>query len=143
MIEAGETALLGLRFSVTDGFQSVFKNGVSILTGPRSSRPMQEALFSFLQVTHQCGYGSDWTLGEMIVSRGALSMDTRQQMEGYLAQKWNLKDLMPTYHPYLSAYLIFVYWTRTEKMWMIFHFPKMRTTQACSFDSPQGIPKPF
>ena len=40
----------------------------------------------------------------MIVSRGALSQDIRQQMEGYLAQKWKLKDLMPITHPYLSAY---------------------------------------
>ena len=104
MIKAGETALLGLRFSVTEGFQSVFKNGVSILSGPRSS-PTNAAGSFFFPATHAVsGYGSDWTLGEMIVSRGALSQDTRQQMEGYLAQKWKLKDLMPITHPYLSAY---------------------------------------
>ena len=104
MIKAGETALLGLRFSVTEGFQSVFKNGVSILSGPRSSPTNAGGSFFFPANNASSGYGSDWTLGEMIVSRGALSQDIRQQMEGYLAQKWKLKDLMPITHPYLSAY---------------------------------------
>ena len=72
MIKAGETALLGLQFSVTEGFQNVFKNGVSILSGPRSSPTNANGSFFFPANNAASGWGSDWTLGEMIVSRGAV-----------------------------------------------------------------------
>ena len=51
MITAGETAILGLEFSVSNGFQNVYKNGLTILSGPRSSPTTRRCLFLFQLLT--------------------------------------------------------------------------------------------
>ena len=40
---------------------------------------------------------------EVIVIASLLSTDDRQKVEGYLAWKWNLQDLLPAIHPYKLA----------------------------------------
>jgi hypothetical protein len=47
------------------------------------------------------------TIGEVVVFNSALTTTQRQQMEGYLANKWGLKTLLPVIQPYypLKPYL--------------------------------------
>jgi hypothetical protein len=40
------------------------------------------------------------TVGEIIIYNSVLSTTQRQQVEGYLAWKWGLKDSLPSSHPY-------------------------------------------
>jgi hypothetical protein len=42
---------------------------------------------------------------EMIIYASSLNLASRQQVEGYLAQKWNLTSYIPTGHPALTAIL--------------------------------------
>jgi hypothetical protein len=42
---------------------------------------------------------------EMIIYASSLNLASRQQVEGYLAQKWNLTSYIPTGHPGLTAVL--------------------------------------
>jgi hypothetical protein len=50
-------------------------------------------------------YGSQpWgDLNEIIIYDSALSTSQRQQLEGYLAQKWLLQENLPTTHPYYAT----------------------------------------
>lgn len=43
------------------------------------------------------------TIGEVILYNTAVSTSQRQQVEGYLAWKWNLVSLLPASHPYKLA----------------------------------------
>jgi hypothetical protein len=42
------------------------------------------------------------TIGEVVVFNSALTVTQRQQMEGYLGNKWGLKTLIPVIQPYYS-----------------------------------------
>jgi hypothetical protein len=41
--------------------------------------------------------------GELLIYNRSLSLEETQQMEGYLADKWNLKDKLPSNHPYKNG----------------------------------------
>lgn len=43
------------------------------------------------------------TIGEVIIYNRALTTEQRQQVESYLAWKWNLQRLLPTTHPYYAS----------------------------------------
>ena len=45
-----------------------------------------------------------YTIGEIVVIRDTMSPDMRQQMEGYLAQKWKLTSKLSDQHLYLSVF---------------------------------------
>ncbi len=45
------------------------------------------------------------TIGEVIIYNAALTDVQRQQVEGYLAQKWGLQGSLPSTHPYASRTL--------------------------------------
>ena len=49
--------------------------------------------------------GFDGTIYEIICYNNILSSYQRQQVEGYLAWKWNLQANLPAYHPYKSTLL--------------------------------------
>ena len=42
-------------------------------------------------------------LGEVLLYNSTLTTDQRQQVEGYLAWKWNIQSTLPTSHPYTTA----------------------------------------
>ena len=44
------------------------------------------------------GYGSDWTVAEMIVTKGYFPHSSREAIEGYLAGKWGLNHKLPSSH---------------------------------------------
>ena len=101
-----EVAIVGLSFSVTDGEQVVYKNGKSILSGPRT-QPTSisgDGLFFFPGNVAGNRFGSDWSFGEMLVIDGLLSKDNRQKIEGYLAHKWGMLAKLPAEHPYIVDY---------------------------------------
>ena len=53
------------------------------------------------------GYYFNGTIGEIIVYNVALSTTQRQNIEGYLAQKWGLTANLPVGHPYKSSFPLF------------------------------------
>ena len=117
--------MIGLEFSVSNGYQNVFKNGSNILKGPRSSPTNATGAFVFpATAAWNDDWGSSWSLGELIVLRGTVTKDIRQQMEGYLAQKWTLTELMPISHPYLSPYPNFRLFDRNSNEIKDFTFSK-------------------
>jgi hypothetical protein len=46
---------------------------------------------------------TDGSLGEVIVTEDALTLEDRQKTEGYLAWKWGLEGSLPVGHPYKNA----------------------------------------
>ena len=131
MFNAGETALIGLEFSVSNGIQNVYKNGLNILSGPRSSPTSASGAFFFPDtLSSDSTWGSDWTLGELVVVRGNLYEDAREQMEGYLAQKWHLTKIMPISHPYLSPYPNFRLFDKNNDELTNFNFSRSEDNQS-------------
>lgn len=45
-------------------------------------------------------YELDGLVGEIVVCPGAISLEVRQRLEGYLAHKWGLAGNLPLSHPY-------------------------------------------
>jgi Glycine rich protein len=89
--------------SPTGGTFNFFKNGVSVIsktglvaatsTGVCIGSRVYSGGFTYFMT----GYVS-----EVIVYNTALSIDKRQQVEGYLANKWGLKSSLLSTHPYYS-----------------------------------------
>ena len=54
--------------------------------------------------TQLIGYSAtgSFVLGEVMIFDGAITDIQRQQVEGYLAQKWGLQSLLPSTHPYFT-----------------------------------------
>ena len=54
--------------------------------------------------TQTIGYSATGTfiLGEAMIFDGAITDIQRQQVEGYLAQKWGLQSFLPSTHPYFT-----------------------------------------
>jgi len=61
--------------------------------------------------TQTIGYSTTGTfvLGEAMIFDGAITDIQRQQVEGYLAQKWGLQSLLPTTHPYFTLNNLITY----------------------------------
>ncbi len=51
---------------------------------------------------------SNFELGEMLLYNSPLSQSDREQIEGYLATKWNLQSSLPSSHPYYSTPLYYI-----------------------------------
>ena len=50
-----------------------------------------------------CGDVFTYDLGELIVCDGTVPIPAAQQIEGYLARKWGVRNSLPTTHPYYSV----------------------------------------
>jgi hypothetical protein len=50
-----------------------------------------------------CGDVFTYDLGELIVCNGTVPISTAQQIEGYLAWKWGVRNSLPTTHPYYNV----------------------------------------
>ena len=74
-------------------------NGILLSTGIAAP---QTAHFNYgIGLSHYGAYYGG--IGEKIVILGALSVNDRQKLEGYLAHKWNLAASLHSDHPYKSA----------------------------------------
>lgn len=55
-------------------------------------------------------------LGEVVITRAALSATERERLEGYAAWKWDLAILLPPNHPYKSAPPVVTYHVRIAEI---------------------------
>ena len=66
---AGQTRLIAMHFSKTDGVQKAFVNGSEKYSKPRTDDANSNIGSSFAWPFNNNSYSSDWTLGEMIVTQ--------------------------------------------------------------------------
>ena len=102
--DANVPFMLCYDFSVTKGRQIIFKDGTSIFNKPRTSVTNIGGAFKFPDIGRTGGNsdGTEWTLGEMMVVRGTMSDQVRQNAEGYLAHKWGMVSNLPLNHPWAN-----------------------------------------
>jgi autotransporter-associated beta strand protein len=83
------------------GYQA-WIDGVSIGTSVLPNTPITNALKFNLGRGGTSFYSFDGQIGEVIVTTGTLTADTRTTIEGYLAWKWNLVANLPPGHPHAA-----------------------------------------
>ena len=98
LFSAGTPIVVCLYFSVSDQTQVVYKNGTSVLSGPRTGSTNISGAFIFPHTNWE----PDYTVGEIIVRNGTLADAERQSIEGYLAHKWGLDGELPGDHLFKS-----------------------------------------
>lgn len=81
----------------TGSGSTVYRNGTSWTNVSRGTGYLSQS-YSI----GRSGYNFQGTLCEMIVYRNAVTTYQRQQIEGYLGNKWGLRTNLPTSHPYRS-----------------------------------------
>lgn len=100
--------LLGATLDTSTGSAWLYLDGVDEAGGTVSAELPAASLYP-LQMGGQTvsggliGVSVPQDLAEVIVVPAALSDDDRQKLEGYLAHKWALADLLPDDHPYKAA----------------------------------------
>ena len=95
----GVPTLITMHLSKTDGVQKAFKNGSEVFNKPRTDNANYNVGSSFNFPWNGSGsYASDWTVGEMIVTKGYFTHSSREAIEGYLAGKWGLNSKLPSSH---------------------------------------------
>jgi len=95
----GVPTLITMHLSKTDGVQKAFKNGSEVFNKPRTDDANYNVGSSFYFPWNGSGsYASDWTLAEMIVTKGYFTHSARESIEGYLAGKWGLNSKLPSSH---------------------------------------------
>mgnify|MGYP001483120127 FL=1 len=105
--DANVPFMLCYDFSVTKGRQIIFLNASSLYNHTRSSGTNIGGAFTFPDIGRIGGStdGTEWTLGEIIVKRGMMEDFVRQEIEGYLAHKWGINNLLSNSHPFKSSTL--------------------------------------
>jgi|GEM_PF-2647792 len=99
--DTGDNVLVSFYGSTTDNVQQIFKNG-SLLIGDTSGHSVNTVGNLFLGSGANSAY-QDTTIGEVIIINGTVSLEDRQNLEGYLAHKWGLDGDLPVDHPYKAA----------------------------------------
>ena len=95
-----EPMIFSAYYSNSESIREFHKNG-TLLKSANNVSVVNAGLFKFPNSPWTQG---DYTVGEIVVIRNTMSPDLRQQMEGYLAQKWNLTGKLSEQHPYLSVF---------------------------------------
>jgi hypothetical protein len=92
--------------------QTLYLNGTSALSAPFANTATFNSSYKLLIGGYNNGNGGtppmsflafNGTIGEVLFLFGTLTTVQRQQVEGYLAQKWGLGSSLPTTHPYRSV----------------------------------------
>ncbi len=106
-LNKNEYIIVGFRFGVTSGFQELFINGTRVGTSTKT-----DGGTSYANATSGYRLGSpnptgtntaeyfDGNIAEIILMNVAVGDYQRQQIEGYLATKWGLKNSLPSSHPF-------------------------------------------
>lgn len=87
--------------SPSDATQGIYINGTSYALSTSAT-----ASFGTGTTTSQyIGYtgNTSFKFGEVLIFDGALTDTERQQVEGYLANKWGMQTQLPVTHPYYSS----------------------------------------
>lgn len=88
--------------SVT-GDTDFYINGVNVYTGTYNNAYINSTSGWTIGCTLNTGFAMVSTLAEMLVFTEALSDDIRILLEGYLAHKWDVTNLLPVSSPYKSV----------------------------------------
>jgi hypothetical protein len=92
--------------------QTLYLNGTSVLSASFANTATFNSTYKLLIGGYNDGTGGtppmsflafNGTIGEVLFLFGTLTSVQRQQVEGYLAQKWGLGSSLPTSHPYRSV----------------------------------------
>ena len=94
----GDTVLITLIHSLSNGKQLAYKNGAKVYDYPRTHNGNGlGSCWKFKWPNDNAGgdmstggYGIDWTTGEIIAICGTVSDTVREKAEGYLAHKWGV-----------------------------------------------------
>jgi hypothetical protein len=97
-----DNVLVGFYGSTTDNVQMMYKNG-SLLVGDDDDGHSATTVGNIFVGSGAGGAYQDTTIGEMVIIAGTISTEDRQNLEGYLAHKWNLAGNLPADHPYKAA----------------------------------------
>lgn len=80
----------------------LYRNGSEIASGARSLSTATNADFLIGKDTGTSSY-MNGLIAEILFVSSAVSTDTRQRIEGYLAHKWGLTANLPAGHPYKTV----------------------------------------
>ena len=102
---AGQKNLIVANIAATS--QLIFKNGGIQNSATSSITALESSGLSigrfYASDTNTAGEAYQGTIHELIVFSTSLTTSQRQQVEGYLATKWGLRDNLPPSHPYYSV----------------------------------------
>ena len=87
-IGTNQAKIIHLYKSVSEGIREIWVNGSKTASGTPNASTISGSFLFPSNVLPSSAYGSDITLGEIIVLNGTMSEPTRQMAEGYLAGKW-------------------------------------------------------
>ena len=99
---AATTGAQILEYVLDDAGAVCYRNGTSIGTAAYTQKAIGGNVRLFKHNSESSAY-ADGKFFECVLIVGAVSTDTRQKIEGYLAHKWGLADTLPFDHPYKSA----------------------------------------
>jgi len=94
--------VLSYTFGVTSNFEELYANGTSIGTYQKGSAYVASLYRLGTIDSGQTTLSFDGNIGEILVFNTALGITNRQNVEGYLAQKWGLTSQLPAGHPGLT-----------------------------------------
>ena len=97
-VTTGSNYLLGYVFNGTGNTISFYQSGNTITSGTPQFTYSAGGTISVIGSYNGGGY-LQGQIYEMIIYSTALSTTERQQVEGYLAQKWGLTSSLPSSHP--------------------------------------------
>lgn len=94
--------VLSYTFGVTSNFEELYANGTSIGTYQKGSAYVASLYRLGTIDSGQSTLSFDGNIGEILVFSTSLGITNRQNVEGYLAQKWGLTSSLPAGHPGLT-----------------------------------------
>jgi hypothetical protein len=96
-LAAGTVVMSGFYGSTADSLQEIYQNGTKLVgdTSGHSVSPVGNIMIGGIG-----GSCQDTSIGEVLVVNGAVALEDRQKLEGYLAHKWGLAASLPIDHPY-------------------------------------------
>ena len=77
-------------------------SGINGATPSSGTQPAFSSSSTGFRIGSDTGTATNMYLGELIIFNSVLGQTQRQQIEGYLAWKWGLKNSLPTTHPYYN-----------------------------------------
>jgi len=89
-------------YTISSTASGLWKNGSSTATGGGSTSSISNFYIGNYSSPASNAYAFTGQMGEFIIYNKTLTTSERQQVEGYLADKWGLKSSIPSTHLYRS-----------------------------------------
>jgi hypothetical protein len=101
IVPLNEFFILSIGYNMSNTAIPYRVNGTNRNVTTNNGNVVNEYIISMLTLMGWTGNNSYPALvGEFIVYDRSISQEEYEQVEGYLAEKWNLKDKLPVNHPY-------------------------------------------